>query len=297
MQPRHVLLALTIALVWGLNFVTIKLGLRNISPLALGVARFALTAFPLVFFVPRPKASIWLVAIYSLFTFALQFGFLFSGMQAGMSAGLSSLVLQLQVFFTIGLAVPILGQRPTLWQAAGALIAFGGIVVVAANAGGDVTLKGLVLLVIAAAAWGAGNIASRVISDRNPTENMMSLVVWGNMLAVPPLLILALIVEPEALASSFQHLDLISIASIAYIVYISTLFGFVAWNWLLGHYPVATVAPFTLLVPIFGFLSSAVLLGEPIEAWKLHAGGLVILGLMVNLFGGRLAKAASTPQK
>lgn len=288
MSPRHLALALTIVFFWGVNFAIIALGLRQVSPLALGVARFVLAAFPLIFFVRRPKVPLGLIALYSLFTFALQFGLLFTGMKVGMSAGLSSLILQLQVFFTIGLAVPFLGERPTLWQALGALLAFGGIGVVAAHVGGEVSVPGLILLVLAAAAWGAGNVVSRTITNRYGAQDMLGLVVWGSLFAIPPLLVAALLLDPQGLVTSFTHLDWVSIGSIAYIVYISTLFGFAGWSSLLARYPVATVAPFTLLVPVFGFLGAAVLLGEPLQPWKFGAAALIIAGLLLNMYGAKL---------
>ena len=176
----------------------------------------------------------------------------------------------------------------TLGKVAGALLAFCGIGVVAAHAGGDVTLPGLFLLILAAASWGAGNIAARLISVRASGTNAVALVVWGSLFAIPPLLAIALVLDPEGLVSSVRHLTWHSAGAIAYIVYLSTLFGFAVWSRLLGSYPVATVAPFTLLVPVFGFLGSYMLLGEPLQGWKLLASTLVIAGLCVNLFGRRV---------
>lgn len=291
MQPRHLLLALSVVFFWGINFAIIALGLRQISPLSLGVARFVLAAFPWVFFIARPKVPLRLLALYSLFIFALQFGFLFTGMKIGMSAGLSSLILQLQVFFTIGLSVAVLGERPRLTQIAGALLAFCGIAVVAMHVGGEVNLPGLGLLILAAASWGAGNIVSRIITTRYGAVDILGLVCWGSLFAIPPLLAVSLVLEPGGLVSSFSNPDWVSIGALAYLVYISTLYGFSVWSRLLSLYPVATVAPFTLLVPVFGFLGSAVLLGEPIEGWKLVAAALVIAGLVVNLLGAHAARA------
>lgn len=288
MRLRHLLLALGIVFIWGVNFAIIKLGLRQVSPLALGVARFVLAAFPWVFFIPRPKVPLRLIALYGLLIFAMQFGFLFTGMKLGMSAGLSSLILQLQVFFTIGLSVLLLGERPTIWQLAGALLAFAGVGVVAFNVGGDVSVIGLVLLVAAAASWGGGNIVSKRISQLSTTPNVLGLVVWGSLFALPVLLVVALVLDPDHLVSSFTSLDWVSVGSIAYIVYLSTLLGFAVWASLLAQYPVSTVAPFTLLVPVFGFLGSAMLLGEPLQGWKLGASSLVIAGLCINLFGSRI---------
>ncbi|MGD9914861.1 MAG: EamA family transporter [Rhizobiaceae bacterium] len=291
MQPRHIALALLVVVIWGVNFAVIKLGLRQVSPLGLGVARFVLAALPWVFFVRRPAVPMRQIALYSLLIFVGQFGLLFTGMKIGMSAGLASLILQLQVFFTIGLSVLVLGERPTLWQFAGALLAFAGIAVVAANVGGDVSMAGLGMLILAAASWGGGNIVSRQISMREPATDVLGLVVWGSLFAVPPLLAVALILDPHGLVDSVAGLDWVSVGSIAYIVYLSTLFCFAVWSRLLATYPVASVAPFTLLVPVFGFLGSAVLLGEPIEPWKIGAGLLVVAGLCVNLFGRRLFAA------
>ena len=289
MRPRHLLLALSIVLIWGVNFAIIKLGLRQVSPLALGVMRFFLAAFPWVFFIKRPNVPLSMIAAYGLLIFALQFGFLFTGMKIGMSAGLSSLILQLQVFFTIGLSMILLGERPTSWQLAGAVLAFSGVGMVALHIGGDVTMIGLLLLIAAAAAWGGGNVVSKQISQRAAAApNVLGLVVWGSLFALPPLLAVALVLDPEHFISSFTGLDWVSVGSIAYIVYLSTLFGFAAWSGLLARYPVSTVAPFTLLVPVFGFLGSAVLLGEPLQGWKLGASSLVIAGLCINLFGPRL---------
>lgn len=291
MQPRHLLLALTIVFFWGINFAVIRLGLDEVSPLALGVARFVLAAFPWVFFLRRPKAPPGMIALYSLFIFVLQFGLLFSGMQIGMSAGLSSLLLQLQVFFTIGLSIPILGEKPTGWQATGALVALGGIGIVAAHVGGDASATGLLLLVGAAASWGAGNIVSRIITNKYGTQDMLALVCWGSLFAILPLTAVALLLEPDAFIRSFTHFSWVAAGSVAYIVYISTLFGFAAWSSLLARYPLATVAPFTLLVPVFGFMGSSLILGEAMQPWKFQAAALVIAGLLINLFGAKIFRA------
>jgi O-acetylserine/cysteine efflux transporter len=288
MRLRHLALALLVVLVWGVNFAVIKIGLRQVSPLALCVMRFVLASFPWIFFVRRPDVPWSRIALYGLLIFALQFGFLFSGLNVGISAGLASLVLQLQVFFTIGLSVLLLGERPTAWQSAGAALAFSGVALVAANTGGDVTLAGLLLVILAAASWAGGNVVSRRISLTAPSVDVLGLVVWGSLFAIPPLLIVAVVLDPHALVTSFAQLDWASVGALAYIVYLSTLFGYAVWSRLLSHYPAATVAPFALLVPIFGFLGSAVLLNEPIQGWKVLAALLVIAGLCVSTFGRRL---------
>jgi hypothetical protein len=95
----------------GANFVPIKVALVEVPPFALAALRFLLAALPLVFFVRRPAMPWRYVIGYGFAIGAFQFGLLFLGMKLGMPAGLSSLVIQMQVFCTIGLAVALEGDR------------------------------------------------------------------------------------------------------------------------------------------------------------------------------------------
>ena len=206
-------------------------------------------------------------------------------MNLGVSAGLASLTLQLQAFMTIGLSAWLLSERPTRFQIGGAVLAFSGIALVAVNVGGDVSALGLAAVILAALAWACGNL----LAKRMGKVNMFALVIWGSLVVPIPLFALALLVEgPARIVKSISHLKWSSIGAIAYLVYPTTLLGFAVWNRLLGLYPAASVAPLTLLVPVFGMASSIVVLGEELQPWKVMAFVLVILGLCVNLFGAKL---------
>lgn len=280
MQLFHILLALLVVIVWGFNFVVIKVGLEEISPLLLGFARFFLTSIPAVFFIKRPAAPFKMVIWYGLVMFALQFSLLFIGMYAGITPGLASLLLQLQVFFTVLLAMIFFGEKLRPWQIVGALVSFAGIAFVAMNLGGSITVSGFLLVIGAAASWGAGNVISKKIGK----VNMVSLVIWGSLIAWPPLLLISFIMEgADIVFYTFQHITWLSGGAVLYITYLSTLFGFGVWSWLLHHHPLGTIAPFTLLVPVFGILSSVLVLGEPLQSWKIFAALLVIFGLCINL--------------
>lgn len=286
MRLHHIALALLVVAIWGINFVIIKVGLQELPPLLLSTLRFLLAAFPAVFFIKRPAAPWHMVAAFGLAMFALQFALLFSGMHAGTTAGLASLVLQVHVFFTVLLAVAFLGERPSFWQVAGAAVSFSGIGLVAANLGGEISLPGLAMIVAAAAAWGLANLISKKLGK----VDMLALVVWGSLFAWPPLLVLSYALERSSWSVEvITHVSWVTIGAVAYIVYPVTLLGFSAWSWLLSRYPAATVAPFTLLVPVFGFTASALVLGEPLAPWKMNAAVLVMAGLCINLFGSRFA--------
>jgi len=292
MHLHHIALAVFVAVIWGFNFVMIKAGLDELPPVLLCALRFFFAAFPAIFFVQRPAIAFRRVLLFGFTMFALQFTLLFFGMAAGVTAGLASLLLQVQVFFTMLLAVLFLDEKPSGWQIAGAIVAFSGIGLVATNLGGDISALGMMLIVAAAASRGAGNL----ISKRLGKIDMLALVIWGSFVAWPPLLLASFILEQDAWnLASLSGLTWRSFASIGYNAYPVTLLGFAAWNWLLSRYPAATVAPFSLLVPVFGFASSALVLGEPIHSWKVIAAALIMAGLCINLMGARIATRKQQP--
>jgi O-acetylserine/cysteine efflux transporter len=285
MKPSDILLALATVTIWGFNFVVIKIGLQDLPPILFTALRFLFAALPLAFFVKRPAVPWKLIAAYGLFQFALQFTLLFSGMKLGLPPGLASLVIQLQAFFTIGLAVLMLGERPRATQVVGALVALAGMVLVALHLEAKATLIGFAMVVASGFSWALANIVTKKIGKTNP----MALVVWGSLLAAPPLLLASLVTEgPGAWQAAFGHAGWITIGAVLFQSYPNTIIGFGIWSMLMRKYPTATIAPFTLLVPVAGMLSAAVVLGEPLQWWKLAAGMLVLTGLALNQFGARL---------
>jgi O-acetylserine/cysteine efflux transporter len=288
MKLADILVALLVVLIWGFNFVVIKIGLQGLPPVLFTGLRFLFAALPLVFFVHRPPVSWKLLGAYACFQFALQFTLLFSGMKLGFPPGLASLVIQLQAFFTIGLAVLVLGERPLATQLLGALIAFTGMGLVASQLEAGSTVVGFLLVIAAGFSWGIGNIYTKRIGK----ADALALVTWGSLLAAPPLLLISLLVEgPDAITTALTQFGWRSAGAVLYQAYPTTVIGFGIWSVLMRKYPTATIAPFTLLVPVAGMVSAALVLDKPLQWWKLAAGLLVLAGLALNQFGARLFKA------
>jgi O-acetylserine/cysteine efflux transporter len=284
---RHLLLALLIVSIWGSNFVAVKLALHDLPPLLLCTLRFVFVSIPAVFFLRRPAVPVGQLLTYGFSMFGFQFGFLFLGMKLGVSAGLASLVLQFQVFVTLALAAAILKERISPAQIVGALIAGTGFVVVGVHTGGEASIVGLACVLLAATSWGLANFTSKRLGKVNP----LALVVWGSLVVPVPMAVASLVFEGrEVIVSSLTQVGGTAILSVAYIVYLSTLVAYSLWSWMLARHPATTVTPFALLVPVFGMLSSALVLGESLPAWKLAAAALVIAGLALNVFGPRWQK-------
>lgn len=287
MPVTHLLLALLVVLIWGINFLFVSFGLEEISPLLLCALRFLFASVPAVFFVRIPQTSFKIVVLYGFIMFALQFACLFIGMAIGMPPGMASLLMQTQVFFSMFFAVIFLGEQPNLGQIIGALVAFTGIGLVAMHFDSDISLPGFIFILAAAATWGFGNLITKKIKGSN--TNMMALIVWGSFVACIPMFLLSLLFEGSAnWVYTYEHISWRGAISLFYIVFASTWVGYGVWNWLIARYPVGVVAPFTLLVPIVAMVSSVIVLGEPFQRWKLAAGLLVIGGLCINVLGARL---------
>ena len=204
-----------------------------------------------------------------------------------MTPGMASLIMQVQVFFSLFFGAVFLNEKPNAWQIIGALVSFSGISLVALHLDQTVTLVGFLCILASASSWGFGTLITKKIKN----VNMFSLVIWGCFVACPPMFILSLLFEgPASIVHSYQHTTWIGITSLFYVVYISTWAGYGLWNWLIGRYPISMVVPFTLLIPIVGMLSSILMLGEPFERWKLLSGLLVISGLYINLLSARWLK-------
>ncbi|NNN38250.1 EamA family transporter, partial [Streptomyces sp. S3(2020)] len=258
MRPAHIALAVLVAAVWGVNFTVIEIGLDHFPPLLFSALRFLVAALPAVFLVGPPKVAWkWIVAV-GLVLGVAKFGLLFVGMDAGMPAGLSSLVLQIQAVFTAAIAFAVLGERPTRLRLAGMLVALAGIGVAAVDEGASGPLGAFALCVAAAACWGASNVLTRKAAP----PDALNFMVWVSTVPVLPLLLLSLLLEgPRADYDALRALDWQGAGTVVYVAWITTVFGFGAWGWLLRRYPASTVAPFSLLVPVFGMSSAALFLG------------------------------------
>lgn len=286
MRLSHILLALTTAVLWGYNFVVIKVGVAAVPPLFLTAMRYFFSALPLVFFLRKPDVLWRTMILYGLAMGVGQFGFLFPAIRLGLPAGLASLVLQVQAFFTMGLAALLIGERVGPVRIAGALVAFGGLAVIASERmQGASALAPFLMCIAAAFSWALANIVNRGTGKVDP----FAFIVWTSLVPILPLFALSLAIEgPAAIFAAVAAPGWPAVGSLAYLVVCATLIGTGIWSFLLTRYPAGQVAPFSLLVPVFGLSSAALFLGERITGAEAAGAALVIAGLVLNVFGPKL---------
>jgi O-acetylserine/cysteine efflux transporter len=294
MSLRDRLLALTIVLVWGVNFVVIKVGLQGMPPLLLAGLRFALVAFPALLFIPRPKLPFkWLVAYGLTISFG-QFALLFWALNVGLAAGLASLLLQAQAFITLGFGVLLLKENIRRHNIIAVVTAGCGIyMLAAAQHDGAASLTGLTLILIlgAATCWALGNITNKVIMQ-NYTVPTMSLIVWSALIPTHAFAIASFTIEgPDVIQNSLLNMQWHNVFSIIYLSFLATIVGYGGWSYLLSRYATALVAPLSLLVPVFGLLSAWILLNESLSLYQVLGVIVIAFGLVINVFGQRFIRS------
>ena len=286
MPITHQLLALFVTLIWGTNFVFIDIGLAQLPPFVFASLRFALVALPLVFFLPRPKVPWRYLVAYGVLIGFGQFGLLFWVMQSHMSPGLASLVIQVQAVFTIVLALLFFKEKVNLAQVVALVVSFAGILLIAMQGHVDASLIGLAVILVAAISWAVGNL---VVKQCGKVE-IIAFLAWSSLFAVPPLALMSYYYEgPALIISSVSMATWQAWAIVLWQTLGNTLIGYGLWNFLLQRHSAALVAPWALLVPVFGMAASSVFLGESMPWWKFVAAVLIIAGLLINLRASKLS--------
>lgn len=272
------------ALIWGTNFVFIRYGLDELQPFTFAALRFSLVAMPLVFFLPKPRTP-WLYLIsYGFFIGCGQFGLLFWAMQENITPGLASLIIQMQVFFTILLAVVILGESIKPGQIVALIVCFLGLALIINFTNGQTTFIGVAVTLVAAMSWACGNLVVKNAGN----VNILAFLVWSSMFSVPPLALAAWYLEGvESIVQSLSQASWKGWSVVLWQSIGNTLVGYGLWNMLLSRYSAAIVTPWALLVPVFGMSASALLLSEPMPWWKLLAMALICSGLVLNMFSNQ----------
>lgn len=304
MGPRDLLAALAVVVIWGVNFVAMKWGLRFFTPFQLGAVRYVFAALPLVFFVRPPRVHWRWVVLFGLFQGVGQFGFGFFALKLGMTAALASVLMQTQVFFTAIFAFLLLHERPGRPLVVGMALAAVGLLCFAMNfigpgatgtGVGGATLIGIVLTLCAASSWAVSNIVTRLAQAREPGYDPFAFVAWSSLVPIVPFVALSALTDADAGRwlqwSSWAALPPVAWGSVLYLGWMATIVGYGLWTTLLTRYPANRVAPFSLGVPVVGLAAGLLVLGEVVTAWQWAGVACVVLALVCVVLGPRWVQA------
>lgn len=294
-RSRDLIAAAAVVVIWGLNFVAMKVALREFTPFQLGTLRYVFAVLPLLFFVKPPALRLHWVLASGLAQLG-QFAFLFMALSRGMTAALASVLMQTQVFFTTLLGVLLLHERLSGTMRAGLLFAALGLACFGANflggggATGAVTLAGLVLNLIAAAMWAVANVVARRAQIAQPEYDALELVVWMSLVPILPFAALSWAFDPAATHWSWVQASAQAWAAVAYLGWFATVVAYALWTWLLKRHATSKVAPFSLAVPLVGLVAGIALLGEHVSAWQWAGSACVLSACVASMLGPRIAQ-------
>ncbi|WP_169251399.1 EamA family transporter [Brevibacterium sp. 'Marine'] len=282
MSFKHCLLAASVAVMWGLNFLAIDLSLDQFPPFFLVALRFAVLALPALLFVPKPDVKFRWILGYGFGFGVLQFAFLYWAMATGMPTGLASLVLQASGPFTVLLGMTFLQERVRASQMVFLLVAMAGLGVVGwQRLDSSASFLPFLLTLAGAFGWAIGNISNRQAHSVEPVKFTM----WMSIVPPLPMLLISLVVEgPAAIGGSMTTLGtptgLLGAAGLIYTVVIATILGSGIWSWLMSRNPAGIVAPFSMLVPVVGMSAAWLVLGETVTLGELCGAVLIIIGVL-----------------
>ncbi|MCK1627016.1 EamA family transporter [Bradyrhizobium sp. 147] len=278
MSAIQIVCAVAVPLLWGYQFVAIKVGVAEFPPLFFLALRFLAITLVLVPFVKKPtREQLRPIAGISIFLGALNFGLFYVGLGLG-SGSMSAVAYQLATPFTVLLAWPLLSERPSLTTSAGVLLAFVGVVVLAAEPGLSTNWLSLLLVVGAAFAFAVSNVLTKRYGPFDP----LMLMGWSSLFTVPQVMLMSLLLEYGQMAS-LATADGRGWLALAYTIFIGGIVGFGLWFWLIGRCSMGRVAPFGLLLPVFALMSSVLILGERMTPKLIVGGLLAISGVAMTL--------------
>ena len=287
MSARDMALATLTSVIWGFGFVAGIFGLENFSPAQLTAVRFLIACLP-VFVVRRPNLSWWWIVLIGSTLFMGQFLLIFFAFTHGLPPGVASVSQQMQAFFTVLLAAIFLRDTPSLRQCIGMTIAFAGLALIGVTIGSDLKLTGLALGLAAAFSWAVGN----VLVKRMSAVPMFPLVVWCSLVPPLPALVVSSIVDGDvSLLEAVLRASWLSIGAVIYLGALATLVAYATWGYLLQRYSTGMVAPFALLAPCTGVVSSAVIFGEVPGPMRFAGIVLILTGLAVIVIRGERVRS------
>ncbi len=286
MRPLHILMAISVPVIWGLGFTFSKAALGEFPPLMLMGLRFCLTSLVMVWFVPFPRGEFGRVFQIAVIGSVLQYGLTFTGL-SHLDASTAILLIQLEVPFGVIMAWAVFRERIGWMRVAGIAIAFLGVLLIAGSPNVDDNWFAVGLVVGGAFTW---SVAQVMVKTLRRTEGF-ALIAWLATIAGPMMLAASLMIEDGQL-EALEQASWIGWGTIAYLGIAMTAFGYGIFYKLLARYPVSTVMPYLLLLPVVGVVGSVTLLGETLTPPVLAGGVVVIAGIaVIEVFGRRKGRA------
>lgn len=271
MQIRHYFYALVVTFCWGANFVASVKGLEHFSPFFMLSLRFFAVGLILLPFYWRRSIRWTFVSQMAFVLGTLHFGGVFGAMAYGIDIPTAVITVQLGVPFSCMLSAMLFKDRLGPWRTGGLVVAFLGMILIAGTPNVVQHFIPFLMVMAAAFCWAVSN----VMMKREGAVNVMELICWQSLVSSGMLLLVSLIFEQNQWHQLITVPPLVVLA-LSFSALVSTIIAYGLWYHLLNHCDVSRIAPFNLLVPVFGIGVGQIFYPKELDA-KIIIGSLITL--------------------
>ena len=274
LAPRDLALGCSISLIWGLNFVVIKLALDEAAPMTLMGFRFLIVALAVL---TPMAATVGRKHFLPVLILGLLFGVLHHGLMvlgtAQVDAALAAILIQLGVPFALLVSAIADRNFPLPNQIGGVLLAFCGTTLAIGLPDDVQALPGIFLLIGSAMAWAVSNRVRQTMEG----VPAVAIVIWSSAVAAP--MFLVSVVSEGLDLSVVVNLSWTAVLLTLFLALFSSLYAAAGWWRLVVRYEMISILPFFIISPVLGVVFGVVLLGEDMT-WSQFSGvGIAVLGI------------------
>ena len=293
------LMLVALGLIWGITWPVMKIGLNEIPPLtmrATAAAFGAVTYYLMCVFMrrslrissPKAWAHILVGSLLNIVAFSVFSAF---AQLVATTSRVAILAYTMPIWSTI-LAALFLGERLTLRLLAALALAMAGIGVLLSPGVAQLghSPLGVALTLGAALSWALGTFVQKRVVWPIP---VLAVAGWQLVLGGAPFVVVTLAWEPIVM----QNASAVALWATVYTVALPLLFCQYAWLKVVSLFPASIASIGTVLVPIVGVLSGALVLGEAIGWREIAALLLVLASLVLVVLTPAAASARQSPDR
>lgn len=276
MPVHHILFAILISLIWGVNFVVMKIGLAHLTPFLFVSLRFAIVLLFLLPWLRIKKGHMWLLFWIGICLGGLHFAFIILGLQLAENLTSIIIIIQLYVPLTLILAHFFLKERLSYWRAGGILVAFMGVLIISFDPAIVNERIAIIIIFMATLLYSIGAVLMRKLKK----VEVFTTQVWSAAFGFPILFCLTFYLETGQIAQ-IMNMNWEGWGAIFYMSFLSSIVGYGGMNFLLRHHPVTVISPIFLSSPVFAALAAVVVFDERLTSRFLIGAGLTLSGIAV----------------
>lgn len=250
-----------LTLIWGYNWVVMKLAVQYASPFQFAALRTFLGAimlFIVLFFMKRPlalKEFPTMLALGLLQTCGFTGLLIWALVEGG--AGKTAVLSYTMPFWVMLFAWPMLGEKVQGWQWLAVAFALFGIVLIFDPLHIKSDAFSMLLALFSGISWAISAIVSKKLHQRAPHLDLLNITAWPTLLGSLPIIFIALIVPapPIQWTNTFM-------LTIVYSIFLSGSLAWVLWLYALQRLPAGVASMTSMLAPVIGVISAWIQLGE-----------------------------------